>query len=311
MLQDLEIRHLAALQAVAEEGSFGRAATRLGFTQSAVSQQIAALERAVGAPVFDRPGGPRRVELTPTGVLVLGHAEAILGRLRTAGEDLARLRAGSAGYVTVGTFQSVSVRILPAVVKAMRAERPDVEIGLYETDEQLELIDRLVAGSLDLTFMVQDVEDRRLHITDLFLDPFVAITATADTPQSTGPMSAEELRHLPLIGEQTSSCQLLIDKGLAAIGVEPRYVFRSGDNAALQAMVRSGLGAAVMPLLAVDTDDPEVVVRPIEPAIPPRPVGIASVAGRTLAPATERFVEVAVEVSEPYRTLSSRVATRR
>ena len=65
--RDIEIRHLTALAAVAAERSFGRAAERLGFTQSAVSQQIAALERVVGEPVFDRPGGPRPVELTPVG----------------------------------------------------------------------------------------------------------------------------------------------------------------------------------------------------------------------------------------------------
>ena len=79
-LRDLELRHLAALDAVATEGTFGRAALRLGYTQSAVSQQIAALERLVGAALFDRPGGPRPVELTPLGDLLLEHALARLAR---------------------------------------------------------------------------------------------------------------------------------------------------------------------------------------------------------------------------------------
>src|SRR6478752_9507111 len=87
-LRDLDIRHLMALQAVAEERSFGRAAQRLGFTQSAISQQVAALERIVGTPLFDRPGGPRPVELTPAGVALLPHAEAVLERLLQASEDL-------------------------------------------------------------------------------------------------------------------------------------------------------------------------------------------------------------------------------
>src|SRR6186997_2567225 len=73
-LRDLEIRHLAALDAVATEGTFGRAAERLGYTQSGVSQQIATLERTLGGAVFDRPGGPRPVRLTPLGKLVLTHA---------------------------------------------------------------------------------------------------------------------------------------------------------------------------------------------------------------------------------------------
>ena len=92
--------------------------------------------------------------------------------------------------------------------------------------------------------------------------------------------------------------------------MEPTYVFRSSDNSALQAMVRSGLGCAVMPLLAVDTDDPEVTVRPIDPPLPPRPIGVATIAGRTIAPAVERFLELTREVSEPFRTLSQRIAAK-
>ena len=198
MLQDIEIRHLSALKAVAEEGSFGRAATRLGFSQSAVSQQIAALERAVGSPVFDRPGGPKRVELTPTGALLLEHAEAILGRIVTASDDLDRLRTGSAGHLTVGTFQSVSVRILPSVVKAMRAERPGVEIRLHESDDHEAIIEQLLAGSLDVAFVVARIEDPRLDITELFFDPFVAVTARGDGGAVVGPMTAAELVRAPL-----------------------------------------------------------------------------------------------------------------
>src|SRR6187549_1613405 len=106
--RDLEIRHLNALVAVAAERSFGRAAERLGFTQSAISQQIAALERLVGAPVFDRPGGPRPVELTPLGHLVLEHARDLLARVDVAGVAVDRFLRGEAGRLTVGTFQSVT-----------------------------------------------------------------------------------------------------------------------------------------------------------------------------------------------------------
>ena len=77
----VELRHLAALEAVARERSFGRAAESLGYTQSAVSQQIATLERAVGERLVERPGGPRPVALTEAGELLLGHAGAIVARL--------------------------------------------------------------------------------------------------------------------------------------------------------------------------------------------------------------------------------------
>src|ERR671937_348312 len=76
----LELRHLLALDAVAREGSFGRAAVALGYTQSAISQQIAALERIVGERLVERPGGPRPVSLTDAGELLLRHADAIVAR---------------------------------------------------------------------------------------------------------------------------------------------------------------------------------------------------------------------------------------
>ena len=96
----VEVRHLAALKAVAEEGSFGRAATRLGYTQSAVSQQIATLERLVGERLVERPGGP------PAGVddrgrtVLLRHADAIVSRLGAAHADLASLQSGTAGLAS-------------------------------------------------------------------------------------------------------------------------------------------------------------------------------------------------------------------
>src|SRR5262245_31948435 len=125
-LRDVELRHLQALRSVAEEGSFGRAALRLGFTQSAISQQIAHLERLVGEPVFDRPGGARPVTLTPIGEMLLPHATAILDRVRSAEADLSAFRSGEVGTVAIGTFQSISVRILPGLLTDLSRLRPDI-----------------------------------------------------------------------------------------------------------------------------------------------------------------------------------------
>src|SRR4051812_49444955 len=102
----VELRHLAALQALAEEGSFGRAAHRLGYTQSAVSQQIATLERIVGEQLVERPGGPRPVTLTEAGRLLLRHARAITSRLQAAQADLSALSAGEAGAPPPGALPS-------------------------------------------------------------------------------------------------------------------------------------------------------------------------------------------------------------
>src|SRR5690348_13782016 len=101
----LELRHLAALKAVADEGTFGRAAARLGYTQSAISQQIAALEKIVGQRLIDRPGGPRPVSLTQAGHVLLRHVDGISARLRAAQADLAALGSGDAGPLRIGTYQ--------------------------------------------------------------------------------------------------------------------------------------------------------------------------------------------------------------
>ena len=123
-LADLELRHLSALRAVAETGTFGKAATKLGFSQSAVSQQIASLERIVGASMFERPGGPRPVTLTPAGEVLLPHAVSILDRVRVTEADLAGFLAGEIGTLRVGTFQSVSVRILPDLLTSSATSTP-------------------------------------------------------------------------------------------------------------------------------------------------------------------------------------------
>src|SRR2546430_9523073 len=112
----VELRHLAALEAVAEEGSFGRAARRLGYTQSAVSQQIAQLEKVVGAKLVERPGGPRAVSLTDAGRLLLRHADAIVARLAAAQADMAALQAGEAGPPRGGHPPSGGAPLPPRLV---------------------------------------------------------------------------------------------------------------------------------------------------------------------------------------------------
>src|SRR5215210_2219935 len=129
----VELRHLAALEAIATEGSFGRAAQRLGYTQSAVSQQIATLERIVGERLVERPGGPKPVSLTEAGRLLLRHADAIVARLAAARADLQALSEGEAGTLRVGIFQSVGERILPELMRRFTDAWPKVEVALTES----------------------------------------------------------------------------------------------------------------------------------------------------------------------------------
>lgn len=298
-VRDLDIRHLIALDAVADTGTFGRAADRLGYTQSAVSQQIAALERAIGQPLFDRPGGPRPVELTPLGKILTARAREVLEVVEAAAADVERFQAGAIGRIDIGTFQSVSTALVPSMLGRLRAERPRLEARLLESDDEAELARRVIDGQLDVTFLLGG-EPPELDIIDLFVDPYVVVALPADV--GPGPVPIGRLQETPLIGQQDNACQRSIDKNLRSAGLEPDYVFQSNDNSAVIAMVRAGMGMAVLPLLAVEQDDPRIAVRPLDPAIPPRHVTIAWRRGRTLSPATERFIELAREMTADLRT---------
>src|SRR5947209_6643725 len=133
----IELRHLAALEAVAREGSFRRAAASLGYVQSAISQQIAALERAVGQRLVDRSRGGGPLRLTEAGELVLQHSDAILARLKAAEADVAALAEGQSGALRVGITQSVGVRILPALMRRFAAECPEVKLRPTEAAADL------------------------------------------------------------------------------------------------------------------------------------------------------------------------------
>ncbi len=130
----LELRHLLALHAIAEHGSFHKAAAHLGYTQSGISQQIAALERIVGERVLERPGDSRPVRLTAVGEVVLRHARAVFGQISCAQVDIAALRDGKGGALRVGAFQSVGATILPPVLRRLAADRPDLRIELTQTN---------------------------------------------------------------------------------------------------------------------------------------------------------------------------------
>lgn len=296
-IHDLELRQLLAFREVAERRSFGRAADALGFTQSAVSQQIARLEGVLGQALFIRPGGPKPVELTVAGELLVTRVDGIISTLRAVERDFAGLAEGTVGRIAVGTFQSVSVRLLPSIISVMQAERPGLQIDLMESPDGGVLRKALLDHELDLTFWVDDDADwTRFDIVPLVSDEFVVVAPVDQGPEVYCPA---DFADVPMIGHHDSDlCQNRIDAGLRRYGIEPRYSFRSADNAAVQAMVRAGHGVAVMPLLAVDASDPRISLRPIEPPLPPRLVTIATRKGEPRPPAVERFIELAQTESE-------------
>ena len=155
----LELRYLVALVTVGNERSFGRAADRLGYTQSAVSQQIAALERSVGLKLVTRPGGRRPVELTEAGERLARHAENIVSSVQLASAEMASLADGRTGSLSVGIYQSIGIRLLPGIVRRLTETCPDIELETVEATDDAEQLERLANGDLDLAFTVVPIGD--------------------------------------------------------------------------------------------------------------------------------------------------------
>ena len=293
----LELRHLIALKAVADQGSFGRAAIRLGYTQSAVSQQIATLERIVGSKLLERPGGTKPVSLTEPGRLLLGHAGAITARLQAAQADLEAYDAGDAGVLRIGTYQSVGAKILPTLLSGFRTQWPEVDFSLTESLDDEELLAFVERGELDLTFTMLPVPDGPFAFEQLLRDPYVLVVP-ADSPlaRRDRPPTLKEIVELPLIGNR--HCRSLATglSALRATGKEPRIAFRSDDNGTVQGMAATGMGAAFVPRLTVDETDERIAVIELSDRIPPRLIGIAWHRDRHQTHAVEAFVEAAKEL---------------
>nr|WP_326730429.1 LysR family transcriptional regulator [Streptomyces phaeochromogenes] len=289
---DVELRHLGALAAIADEGSFGRAAARLGYTQSTVSQQIAALERAVGGAVFDRPGGPKPVRLTPLGSVVLGHGRELLAKAEALAHAVDRFRAGD-GRIDIGTFQSVSNVILPSVVRRLRDEHPGCDIRLSEEEPEQPQI-----GDLDLLFYDGRIDGDVEHLK-LLDDPYLLVAGAGTFPD--GPVPLELLDGAPMVAWPLTCDQPAMEQALTRGGARPQIVFRSAVNDTLLSMVRAGLGSAVLPWLAVRgadvPSDDRLRVHELRPSPPPREIYLHWRSGRTHSPLAARAIEIATEVA--------------
>lgn len=293
----LELRHLQALVAVVDAGTFGRAANALGYTQSAVSQQIAALEKAVGSPVFDRPGGPRPVRLTPAGQVLLSHARTVLGTLRTAEAELAAVVSGERGRLRVGTIQSVGTRVIPGILTRFAADRPGVEIVLREAHDPADLLTMVEAQDLDLTFVSGPdpaLVEGPFTIRPVLEDPFVLLAPAGGSWAGRSSVTLEEVATHPLIGNRNPTCSL---QQQATFGDRtPSFVFQSDDNSTVQGCVAAGLGVSLAPLLTIDLDDPTTTVIPVVPAVPPRIISVAWLASREPTPLVEAFLDATADV---------------
>jgi DNA-binding transcriptional LysR family regulator len=293
----IEMRHFAALQAVAGEGTFRGAAKRLGYTQSAISQQIATLERVAGTKLVERPGGPRAVYLTDAGRLVLRHAEAIMARLKAAEADVAAMTHGAAGRLRIGTFQSVGSRIVPTLLSRFSAAWPGVEVQLVESASDPELLAYIERGELDLTFAMPPLPDGPFEMVELMRDPWVLLVP-GDSPLAgrREPLPLREAAKLPLIAPRLCASLEQIHAHFRARGLEPNYVHHLDENNIVHGLVAAGAGIGLIPRLAVDENDSRVVAVELGPKVPPRVIAIAWHRDRYRLPAAGAFIELAQEL---------------
>jgi DNA-binding transcriptional LysR family regulator len=294
----VEIRHLTALAAVAEEGSFRRAASRLGYVQSAISEQIAALERIVGQQLVVRSRGAGRVELTDAGELLLAHANAILARVKAAEADLGALADGSAGSLRLGIYQSVGARVVPRLLPRYARDWPNVRVLPQESPTDAGLFELVERGELELSFADLPLHPGPFESVELMDDPYVLVVPANSPLAQAGPAGLDEIAELPLIGHWTCRVLPRVEAELRAQGVEPNFVFRSDIIGTVQALVGAGVGNAIVPRLAVDFADEQVSVVDLAPDVPvqPRVIALFWHRDRYRSPAALGFVEAAREV---------------
>ncbi|WP_433723072.1 LysR family transcriptional regulator [Actinoplanes sp. CA-051413] len=261
----VQTQSLEVFVAVARGKSFTRAARSLGYTQSAVSRQIAVLEKDLGADLFDRL--PRGVELTEQGRALLPHAEAMLDRLHTAQRDLDSLRDIGGGRLRVGAFPTAVAALVPRALAAFRTAYPQAELSLVEGLTP-RLLDRLAAGEADLA-VVSAPPDRPLDATrfDLhhLLDEQLLVAVPPGHPLADRhTVRLADLAGDPFIAGSATAEDTLLRATLPS-GFRPRIDIVAAEWTGKLGCVAAGLGVALVPALAVRATPADLVLLRLHP----------------------------------------------
>jgi molybdate transport repressor ModE-like protein len=272
-LAGVELRHLRALDAVARRGTLSDAGRALGYSQSAISQQLTQLERLVGERLVERAPGGRAVALTPVGERLAAHAAAVVGRLAEAGREL----ADGVEAVRIGAVPSAAALLVPRVARAV-----DVPLEIAESYVPDDLLDDLVAGRLDLVVAPQDAPRRGIETRHLLDDPYVVVAPAGHPLASLGrPLLAADLEGVPLVAKHCGTpSQRALEAALALHGLAPSVRLRAHDARTVHALVAAGAGVAVVPALVAEPG-PGVAIVPAEQLVPPRRIALHVRAGRS------------------------------
>jgi DNA-binding transcriptional LysR family regulator len=300
----LNVVRLKVLKEVAYRGSFSAAAEALSYTQSAVSQQIAALETETGMALLERH--PRGVSLTAAGQTLVSHADGILARVDAAEASLAAIAGLRGGRLRVASFPTAGATLMPLAIATFSASYPEIELTLAEGEPEV-IVARLRAGELDLALLFEFVGEtlamEDVTRTELLEDPmYLAL------PSEHPLVAKERLRLADLAAEawvQTSSsspCARHVVRSCHAAGFEPNVTFESDDYQTVQGLVAAGVGVALIPELALSVVRDDIAIRSLSPVPPMRQVIAATPAGARLVPAAPAMLGVLEEAARHYET---------
>jgi DNA-binding transcriptional LysR family regulator len=300
---------MRVLREVAVRGSFSAAAEALSFTQSAVSQQIAALEREAGTTLVQRSA--RGVRLTEAGEAVVRHAEAIMARLAEVEAELEAIAGLRGGRLRMASFESAGSTLMPLAIAGFRAKHPAVELSLSLAEPE-DCVPQLRSGELDLAIVFESaVVDQvdgieRVHLLE---DPMY-LALPSDHPLA----HRRRLRLEDLAGEAwiagaaDCECNRLISRACAMAGYQPRIAFQTDDYTAMQGFVAAGVGVSLIAELGLRTIRDDIVVRDLGRDTPVRQIYAATLADGYRAPATQAMVEILREVATNYATRRPRLS---
>ena len=298
----LSVARLKILQQVASSGSFSAAADSLNYTQSAVSQAVAALEREAGAALLERGRGAIRP--TAAGAALIEHTDGILARLDAAEDDVRAIAEGRRGRLRIASFPTAGATLIPLAVATFREANPDVELSLAEGEPE-EMTPRLRAGEFDLALLFEFPGVGRPLVSgaqrvELLKDPMRLALPTEHPLAKRRRLQLADLRDEPWVQTaSTSPCARHVVRSCLAAGFEPAVSFESDDYQTVQGLVAAGVGVALIPQLALSTVRSDMVIRSLGSDEPSRTVLAATRRG-PLAPAAGAMLDVLRSAARAY-----------
>jgi DNA-binding transcriptional LysR family regulator len=302
----VDLRRVRALREVADRGTIAAAADALHLTPSAVSQQLAALEREVGVPLVEPAG--RSVRLTPAAHLLLEHAGPLFAQLERLRSELDAHASGEVGDVRVAAFPTAIAGIIAPAVHLLRERAPRVRLRIRES-EAPEAVDLLLHRDADIIITMESghaprPDDPRYHRRELARD-VLDVVLPADHPLA----SRDRIELAELAGEswvaplEGWSCDHVFSTACQAAGFTPVVTHRSTDWYALKSLVGAGLGVALVPRLAQPRPPSTVVTRPLVGEAPCRHLFAlcrgGAEHGAAIAAVLDAFAEAAAGAAEP------------